>query len=495
MGQKIIGLDLGTTACKGVVLDAHSQVIASSSSTHRMSSPKPGWAVEDVTEIWKGAVAVLKDLAHQVDVHDFSGICLSGAMHSLIPVDENLQPLAAAMTWADNRSAAIAKNIRSQIKQADLLMRVGCPLQHVYNPARLRWWVEEQPEITRKTRHFIAIKDWVAYQLTGKLATDIGLASTTGLLDINSYKWDDEAVNISGVSKDQLPGLVSPVDKIGGLIAEASELTGLPQGLPVFAGTTDGGLANLGSKAILPGQRIVTIGTSGAVRKIVDQPWVDPGGRTWCYVLVKGRWFIGGAINNGGLTLQWIREKFYADIEGDKAYDQLNQDAGSISAGSDGVMMLPYLTGERSPYWNPDANAVLVGLSLQHTRGHIARAAMEGVAFCIADVWDILHEEQKDDDSSVYLTGGVNRESTWPQIIANVLGVRLIQIEIADASAIGAAMLGKLAAGEVNSLDDMVVRKDEKVNVNFDPKIHQLYRSEHNRFNALYQALETGNRV
>ena len=487
MSGYVIGLDLGTTTCKAIALDAHSQVIASTSNSHTMSSPEPGWAVQDAGEIWSSAFKALVGLSSQVPVKKIDGICLSGAMQSLLPIDNQFQPLAPAMTWADNRSASQAQRLRSEGEKKDLLMRVGCPLQHVYNPARLQWWQKEAPEVTKRTKYYVAIKDWILFHLCGRLVTDQGMASTTGLLDIRRLEWDDEALSIAGVDASQLPSLVAPDEVVGGLSRETARLSGLPEGLPVVAGTSDGGLANLGSGAITPGQRIVTVGTSGAVRKIVDQPWIDPEGRTWCYVLLKGRWFAGGAINNGGLTLQWVREKFYGDIPGDQGYTRMIQEAASVAPGAEGVMMLPYFTGERSPYWNPNGSATILGLRLQHGRRHIARAAMEGVAYCLANIWEVLHGSLKDSAEPAYLTGGIAHNDVWAGIVGDVLGVPMIVMENADASASGAAMLGHAALGNVSSLEEIASHSKEGVRIEYNPERHASYSVRHAKFKALYQ--------
>jgi gluconokinase len=489
MRKYIIGLDLGTTSCKAVAVDAHSQIMAAASSIHTMSSPKPGWAVQDVKVIWSSALSALNELASQLSARQIAGICLSGAMQSLLPVDHHNQPLALAMTWADNRSAAQAHRLRGITAGQELLQRVGCPLQHVYNPARLRWWLEERPEITSQTGKYLAIKDWILLQLSSRVATDFGLASTTGMLDIHRLAWDEEAMAIAGVNLDQLPELARPEEIVGRLTREASSLTGLMEGLPIIAGTSDGGLANLGSGAVAPGQRIVTVGTSGAVRKIVDQPWVDPQGRTWCYVLMEGRWFAGGAINNGGLTMQWVREKFYPDISGEAGYQRMFEEAAAVIPGAEDVMVLPYFTGERSPYWNPEATAVILGLGLQHKRSHIARAAMEGVAYCLANIWEVLHGALGENEHPVYLTGGISRNPVWARIVADVLGVPMIIVEAADASAVGAAMMGHLAVGNVASLDEISRNIKAGAKIDFNPENHAFYTKHHRLFKSMYQAL------
>jgi len=259
--------------------------------------------------------------------------------------------------------------------------------------------------------------------------------------------------------------------------------------LPVVPGTSDGGSANLGSGAVRAGQSVVTMGTSGAVRRVVDEPLLDSQQRTWCYVLLEGRWFAGGAINNAGLALQWVRERFYPDMPGDDGYKHLSVDAAGVAPGAEGVRFLPYFTGERSPHWNPEARALLSGLGLPHTRAHIARAVMEGVAYCLDDVWEVLSAEALA-SGEVRLTGNVTHNPVWAQIVADVLGVPLIADEAADASALGAALLGHLALGHLASLDEAAQALPAGHTYAPDPRRHAFYRAEHQAFQELYRRLE-----
>jgi gluconokinase len=201
MSHYVIGLDLGTTTIKAVALDSRNRVMATASSSHSMTSPEAGWAVENLQDIGDGVIKVLKEISSQVPPREIAGICLSGAMHSLCPIDREFSPLAPAMTWADNRSAEIARKLRKDIADDNLLLKVGCPLQNVYHPARLRWWLESEPAIVKKTAYFVSIKDWIIYQLTRKLVIDYGLASTTGLLDIQALEWEKEAFDLSGITR------------------------------------------------------------------------------------------------------------------------------------------------------------------------------------------------------------------------------------------------------------------------------------------------------
>jgi gluconokinase len=485
----VIGLDLGTTSCKAIAVTAEGRILAAASSSHAMQSPQPGWAQQQAEEVWQGASTALRSLTAHLALSQASALSVSGAMHSVVPIGREGAPVAAAMTWADNRAAQKARSLRQRTDPHALYLRTGCPLQAIYHPARLRWWLEESPQIAKRASYFVSIKDLVIHRLAGVWATDIGLASTTGLLDIHRFAWDEEALQLAGVTANRLPPLVQPQAIVGYITGDAARQTGLPAGMPVVAGSSDGGLANLGSGATSPGQVVITVGTSGAVRKVVDRPLLDPSERTWCYVLAEGRWYAGGAINNGGLAQQWVRQRFYPDlVEDAAAYEQLLADAESAPAGANGVFFLPYLSGERSPHWDPDARAMICGLSLESTRAHIARAALEGVAFCLADVWEVLVEPGESADV-VRLTGAITASRIWPQILADVLGACLAPVAVADASALGACVLGYWALKPTASLEEVVPAVQLGQIIVPNPRLHAFYADRHKVFQSLYKRL------
>jgi len=531
-GAYTIGLDLGTTNCKAVALDVDGSLLGLTSSEHRLYTPQSGWGEQRAEEVWAGVLAVLSSLAHQIPARAVAGICLSGAMHSSLAVDAVGNPLAPALTWADLRSAAQVPELRRRCDAHALYLRTGCPLVYLYHPAKLNWWHTHMPEVAGRAARFVLVKDWVLYCLTGVWAADFSTSSATGLLDIRRLEWDAEALELAGVTPQQLPPLISPGAMAGGLLPEVARAVGLTAGLPVIAGASDGGLANLGSGAAAPGQSVITVGTSGAVRRLVAQPLLDECERTWCYLLAEKRWFAGGAINNGGLALQWVRERFYPELAGEAGYERLFAEAASVPAGAEGVLLLPYFAGERNPHWDPAARALLVGLGLEHGRAHVARAVLEGVAFCLADVWQALEERRSittegiaeqsalqrypgrtgntEDrsglkaeesgnvrfteagevvarlDSTIHLTGRITGSPLWMQILADVLGERLAPVEAADASAVGAAMLGQWALGLVSSLEEAAGRVNPGEIIEPDMPRHAAYARQHKRWQSLY---------
>ncbi len=469
----VIGLDLGTTGCKAVAVALGGRVVASTGGTYPLRATEPGRAEQEIEEIWRAARASLRKLARLLGNAKprLAAIALSGAMHSLMTSTREGEPSSPVMTWADQRAGDEVRNLRrDEALVAGLYQRTGCPVQAPYHLPRLRHWLRTDPAMTRQEQLFVAVKDWVLHRLTGRWATDVGLASTTGLLNLRTLAWDEEALRLAGVTAQHLPPLVESQLPLAGLTAQAARETGLPVGLPVIPGSSDGGLANLGAGAASLGDIVVTLGTSGAVRVIVDQPRLDPRQRTWCYALCRDHYFAGGAINNGGLALRWVRDTFYADIRKDEtAFARLFADAATVPPGAEGLTALPYLTGERSPHWSSDMTASLLGLTLNHTRGHIARAMMEATASCLADVWEALIDSGAIDKTAtakrsatkrVRLTGGVARVAVWRKIVADALGMDFITSEAADASALGAALLGHWGLGHVHTLQETAVWVD-----------------------------------
>ena len=380
----MIGLDLGTTNCKAVLLDADGRVVATASDGYKLQVPHPGWAEQDVRHVWEAVKKVLRAVADSPEPP--GGICFSGAMHSLFPIaDAAGTPMSNAMTWADARATAVYRGLIADTDTSALYRRTGCPVHSTYHLQRLRWWNRVEPETAERAYLWVGLKDWILHALTGVWASDLSLASTTGLLNLETLTWDTGVLRLAEVLPEQLPHLVSASAVVGGLTDEAATATGLPAGLPVIAGGSDGAMASFGTGIARPGQTVITVGTSGAVRKVVGEPWFDPGERTFCYLLTdrlaktstEPLWFIGGAINNGGLTLQWVREKLYPELDGPAGFEQLKLDAEAVAPGAEGVFLLPYFAGERSPHWAPKDKGMLYGLGMQHTRGTL-RAGGDG---------------------------------------------------------------------------------------------------------------------
>ncbi|MGY2894357.1 gluconokinase [Deinococcus sp. UYEF24] len=455
----VIGLDLGTTSVKVLALNERGEVLARSGGGYALHS-SPGEsgtgdsgqgreATQDAGEVVRVALAALEDLAAQLSgvtaQASVRAIVPSAAMHSLVLVGHSDEVLAPALTWADTRPAETLSSLRTVLDAPESYARTGCPLQTPYHPARLWWLSRTQPDLFAQVARFVSLTDLLLHRLTGEWATSVGLASTTGLWNLHSAAWDAQILKALGISEAQLPAVLDAREVVG--TAQAGPLAGTP----VLAGSSDGALANLGTGA-MAGETVVTVGTSGAVRRLSSGPHLDPlasdsQARTWSYRLDLNTHLSGGAINNGGLLLDWVRRGWYSELNAQEGFTRLLADAGEVPAGAGGLTMLPYLTGERSPYWRNDLSATLHGLKLTHGRAQVARAALEAVAFSLALVWELVNWKLTDGAApetvgTVYSTGGLAASPTWNGLLAEVLGVPVRVQDAADASAIGAALLG-----------------------------------------------------
>jgi gluconokinase len=449
----VIGLDIGTTGSRAVAFDAEGRVQAASARTYPLRAPRPAWAEQDPAEIAAAALDSLRECAGALPAGcAVAAIGLSSVMHSLILLDAAGQPLAPMMTWGDVRATPQADEIRSNGLDEELYRRTCCPVHPMYLPAKLRWLRQARPDLIQATRRVASIKEYVARRLTGHSFIDLSVASGSGLLNAAERTWDSLALREAGISADLLGQPVEPSTVGGELLPAVAADTGLPSGTPVVAGAADGPLSSLGCAAIRPGMVTAMIGTSGAVRGVHQGPRTDSQQRTWCYYLAHGRWVTGAAINNGGNVYQWLGEQLGCDAPLDAA--ALDALAGTVSPGAGGLLCLPFLSGERAPYWNGDARGLYFGLSLAHGRAHLARAMVEGVCFRMRSCRDAV-EDVLGRGSRIYATGGVLQSRLWQQTLADCLGRTLVLVNSAEASSLGAALLAMVAIGMARSIDDV----------------------------------------
>jgi gluconokinase len=445
-----IGVDIGTTGCRACVYDTSGALAASASADYALITPRPGWVEQDPEEIYSAFLQTLRDALARFP-HPRQGIrsiALSSVMHGLFPVSRDGQPLHPMLTWADSRAEPFVDQLRSRLDTAALYARTGCPLHPMYPLAKLLWFRNDCPEIFSAAHRFISIKELIVQRLTGAPAIDRSVASGTGLYDLHQSRWDGEALEAAGLRPDQLSPVYSTTHAITGWPAEGF---GLPANTPLVLGAGDGPLSTLGAGAVGASQYTATIGTSGAVRRCVPAPFTDPDSRSWCYNLTDDTWVIGGAINNGGLALRWFRDTFAPDM----SYDAIVQEAAAVHAGSGGLVFLPFLTGDRSPYWNSRSRGVFFGLTLNHTRAHMASATLEGVLYAMYSIFSPLnraHPVKAGSSLEILASGSFTRSSAWVQMMADVFGKPITVSAAGDASAFGAAALGMIATGDLESV-------------------------------------------
>lgn len=482
----VIAVDMGTTSTKCVAYDISGRVAASRAIAHSLSEPRPGYAEQDPREILTAVVQTVASVAAQCG-GQVKALSFSSAMHSLIGLDRRGSPLTPVVTWADNRASAQADRMRAASGGLALQRRTGTPLHPMALLPKLVWYREEQPELAAQVRHWVGIKDYVLLELLGVLVTDHSLGSASGLMDIHRLQWDPEALQLAGISADQLPELVPTTTVLRGLLAARAEAVQLPPATPVVVGAGDGPLANLGLGAVHPGVAACSIGTSGAMRVMVEQPSVDPRGRIFCYALTERRWVVGGAINNGGLVLQWAGDALAPEL-GDGREDELLREAGTVPPGSGGLIMLPYLQGERAPHWSSLPCGAYVGLTREHRRAHLIRAALEGVCQQLALVLDSVRAAGNE-VREIRATGGFASSALWRQMLADVLGMPVGFPAGHEGSSFGAALLGMDALGLIESIDvaARLVRIQETLSP--DHAARQAYADLRPTFDELYDAL------
>ncbi|HZW82913.1 MAG TPA: gluconokinase, partial [Candidatus Deferrimicrobium sp.] len=458
--QSIIGVDIGTTGCRAVVYRKDGESLANFSLEYPLHTPQSGWAQQDPEEIYQGVLKVISQAVAKVGNDEIAGMCFSAVMHSTIPVDANGNALYPMLTWADTRSQHYTEKLKEEQDTRAIYVKTGCPMHPMYPLAKILWFKYERPEIFANTAKFISIKEYIFYRFFGKYVLERSLASGTGIYNIHTLQWDSEILEILGIGEDKLSQVVSTTHIEHQLKPEIANMLGVKPNTPVVMGAGDGILSSVGSGAVNPGQLTAMIGTSGAVRVVTDKPYTDEQCRTWCYNLTDEYWVVGGAINNGGIAFRWARDKFasteqkVAERLGLDPYELLSRYAEQKPPGCDGLIMLPYFTGERAPYWNANARGVLFGLNLNHGKRHLVRATMEGVIYCMYSIFTAL-QEVSGNVNEIRASGSFTRSKLWVQMMADVFG-RVISVPgEPEGSAFGAAVLGMHALGLMKDIKEV----------------------------------------
>lgn len=459
-GSLFVGVDIGTTSTKAVVYDASGAVAGHHTAGYALHTPAPLIAEQDPDEIFTATLTAIGRAIAGADAGSgrIAAVSFSAAMHSLIAVDEAGRPLTASITWADNRAADSADRIRRELDGRSIYLRTGTPIHPMSPLAKLVWLREQRPELFARAARFIGIKEYIFYKLFGRYVVDYSIASATGLFNLQRLNWDDGALSVAGVTPDRLSSLVPTTHCVTGLAPDAAEAMGVARDTPFVVGANDGVLSNLGVDAFREGEVAVTIGTSGAMRAVVDKPLTDSAQRTFCYLLTEKHWVVGGPINNGGIVFRWVRDELAAaETEtakrlGIDPYDVLTRIAARVPPGSAGLIFHPYLAGERAPWWNPRLRGSFFGLGMHHHKEHMVRAVLEGVIFSLYSILGAV-ESLIGPTTTIKATGGFARSALWRQMLADVFDRDVIVPESFESSCLGAAVLGMVGVGAASSLD------------------------------------------
>lgn len=448
-----VGIDVSTTATKAVMVDDEGNVVASASSPYALSTPRPLWAEQDPAW-WEAACytsirEVLETSA--VDSSAVQAIGLTGQMHGLVLLDEAGEVLRPAILWNDQRASVQCDAMRNAVGRENLLATTGNDATAGLTAPKLLWVRDHEPEVYRRIHQVLLPKDYVRYCLTADYATDRAGAGGTLLLDLHTRDWSEDLLDILELPPEWFPRTHEGPEITGLLSAQAAHRTGLRAGTPVVAGAGDQAAQAVGVGAVEPGAVSLTLGTSGVVFAPCAAPLVDGNGRLNAFPhAVPGIWHLMGVMLSAAGSLRWYRDV----VAPTTGFDALLSEASSIEAGSEGLVFLPYLSGERCPHPDPTARACFVGLTLRHGRGHMTRSVLEGVAFGLRDNLDLLRATGVEKVSQILVSGGGVRNPFWRQLLADVLDVNLVTSEEPEGAAYGAALLAAVGTGTWSSVSE-----------------------------------------
>ncbi len=452
-----VGIDIGTTTIKGVLIDNNYRHVDSLSAENKTYLPYVDWAEQEPEEILTTFKNVLNGLIERNSTikSKIRAIGISSALFSIMALDKNNVPITPLMIWTDNRSIKEAEWLKSTVDSKFFYERTGCTIHPMYPLSKLLWLKNNKPEIFNKASKFVTIKEYIILRLFGEFLVDTSIASGSGFFDIHSKSWNLEILSTLGISQEQLSTTVP-----GTTVIPGSEKY-MNWNIPFVVGVSDG----LGCNVALGGldQDILssTIGTSGAIRILTNKILLDKNQRTWCYSLLNDIWSVGGAINNGCIVLNWFKELFQENdvSQEENLYELFNTYVKDIQAGSDGLIFLPFLSGERSPGWNAHMKGAIFGLTLKHGRKHMVKAIMEAVIYRMYSVYEALAELTAIEDRPIYANGGYANSDEWLQIQANIFNREILVPEVTDASAVGAAVIARMALNDYKTIQPYVSKK------------------------------------
>ncbi len=495
----LIGIDVGTTGAKTILVNEKGQLAASSLQEYPLHTPRPKWAEQDPHDWWRATIDSIKEVLQEsgVDAADVKGIGLSGQMHGLVLVDQGGEVLRPAILWCDVRTTEQC-HAMTNIVGKDLLVRSTCnPALEGFTAPKVLWVRDHEPDILEKASKLMLPKDYVRYRLTGEIAMEVSDAAGTLLFDVRNRQWSEEVMNKLDLPMDLLPPCYESIDVCGTITQKVAEITGLKAGTPVVGGGADNTCSAVGNGIVKPGRVSASIGTSGVVLTHTDEVKVDPGLRahTFCHS-VPDKWYIMGVVLSAGGSFRWFRDAL-ADAEvaeaksrGIDPYELLTAQATEAPVGSEGLLFLPYLNGERTPHGDANAKSVYFGLTLRHSKAHVIRATMEGITYAMRDSLEIIRALDLP-IGRIYATGGGARSSLWRQMQADIYNAELVTINIAEGPAFGAAILAGVGCGVYESIEsatDSLIQitsttEPQAANVAIYDEYYQVYRD-------LYPALK-----
>ena len=484
-GDWILSVDIGTSGVKAIIFDRAGRMVSSARRSYPMLTPAPDWAEQDPDVVLAAVLDVMGEAyRNRPGGRPVAAVSFSSQWYSIMPIGPDGRPKSRYLTWSDRRAASVADRLRSSSTAAELYRATGCPLDAIYPLSKIAWFREQGTTAAR----YISIKEYVFHHLFGEYAVDWGLAAATGLLDIRKAVWNDTALAAAGISAAQLSPLVPPRTTWTQWTTDALARTGIPQGTPCVFGGGDGALASVGVGALGKGVAAVNVGTSAAARALVTEPFSDPGRRLWTYLVDEGWWVVGGIVSSGAVVSDWFA-RILGSAAGSESAAELNTLVEAVPAGAEGLLFLPYLSGEQCPVWDPRTTGAFFGLTHGHGRGHFARAVYEGITMSIARIVDALSEAFAP-VHEVRVTGGLAGSPAWLRIAADMFGARVHVPETVEGSARGAAVLAWAALGMADDLTAAAALENSTATVEPDTATHELYRAQIRQAETVLQAIK-----
>jgi len=495
----LIGIDVGTTGVKTLLIDEGGATIASAFAEYPLHSPYPAWAEQDPEDWWRATCRTIREVLQNSSINpsQLAGVSFSGQMHGSVFLDSNGEVIRPCILWCDQRTAKQCEEIIERVGQERLTELTCNTALAGFTAPKVLWLKEEEPENYARVRWLILPKDYVRYRLTGEILMEVSDAAGTLLFDVKQRRWSYELLEILDIDKSILPEWVESIDIAGKITPEAARITGLPEGLPVVAGGADNTCGAIGCGVVVQGRGLVSIGTSGVVFCPVESVKYDPLQRihSFCHS-VPNMWYLMGCMLMAGGSFRWFRDAL-GDREVEEAkkhgvdpYELLIDEAKGAPPGSEGLIFLPYLMGERSPHGDPNARGVFFGLTTRHSKAHLIRAVLEGVIFGLRDSLEVMRELGVE-INELRATGGGAKSPFWRQIQADILNAPILTVNATEGPAFGAALIAGVGVGLYPNLLEACERTIKVVDKTTPiPENAELYNAYYEVFRQLYPSLK-----
>ena len=488
-----LGIDSSTTATKALLMDENGAVAGVAASEYGYNTPRPLWSEQDPEFWWTGTIQSIRQVIDQtgIDPHAIEGIGLTGQMHGLVLLDDAGNVLRPALLWNDQRTSDQCDDIRRRLGKERLIQITGNDALTGFTAPKILWVRDNEPEIYARVAQVLLPKDYVRFRLTGEYATDKAGAAGTLLFDLKARTWSPEVLDALEIPAEWLPPTLEGSEITGHVSQEVADLLGVPAGIPVVAGGGDQAAQGVGVGAVQEGIVAVTLGTSGVVFTAANTPAIEPAGRlhAFCHAAPE-KWHMMGVMLSAAGSLRWYRDT----VSPSTGFDELLTGIEALPPGSDGLLFLPYLTGERTPHPDPYARGAFIGLTVRHEQKHMTRAVLEGVGFGLRDSFTLIEGSGLPKATQVRISGGGARSATWRQILADILATELVTVNTTEGAAYGAALLAGVGAGTWDTVESACQKLITVTgSTSPDPEAAEKYEDFYRLYRELYPALKPAN--